>query len=241
MGPKKKTENTKVTAAKEKKAAVEAEASKKKAIEKEVKESAEWSVGAKGPGKKEAEAAKKAELAAKKAEAARLLAEEERNIAKSKPLIRPVKGDEKKAVKKAQAVDEISEAKRSIPEFTATNIDDALDLLTLATTDDGSPSLGKGGKQIERHPERRFKAALAAEMEIMKKEHPGMYCLTRAVISMDIANLRSLHRFTGLRRTQLKDLIYKNFQVVLEYNAEKQDEAKLIDARRKEIENRLKS
>ncbi|RUP46376.1 hypothetical protein BC936DRAFT_147026, partial [Jimgerdemannia flammicorona] len=83
-----------VTAAKEKKAAVEAEASKKKAIEKEVKESAEWSVGAKGPGKKEAEAAKKAELAAKKAEAARLLAEEERNIAKSKPLIRPVKGDE---------------------------------------------------------------------------------------------------------------------------------------------------
>ncbi|RUO96780.1 hypothetical protein BC936DRAFT_141464 [Jimgerdemannia flammicorona] len=55
------------------------------------------------------------------------------------------------------------------------------------------------------------------EMEIMKKEHPG------------------------LRRTQLKDLIYKNFQVVLEYNAEKQDEAKLIDARRKEIENRLKS
>lgn len=49
-----------------------------------------------------------------------------------------------------------------MPEFSASNIDDALDLLTIATSDGATV---KGQKEIERHPERRFKAALAAYEE----------------------------------------------------------------------------
>lgn len=56
-------------------------------------------------------------------------------------------------------MDQASAARRTIPEFSASNIDDALDLL----------SLNEGGaikaKDVEKHPERRFKAALAAYEE----------------------------------------------------------------------------
>jgi Coiled-coil domain-containing protein 124 /Oxs1 len=72
----------------------------------------------------------------------------------------------------------------------ASNIDDALDALSLTTG--GEVEDRKAVAGIDRHPERRQKAALAAfedkRLPELRKEHPG------------------------LRLQQYKDLIYKEFQ-----------------------------
>lgn len=102
------------------------------------------------------------------------------------------------------------QARRVIPEFSATNLDDALDLLSI---DEGKVK----NKDIEKHPERRFKAALAAfeerELPRFKQENPG------------------------LRLSQLKELIYKAFQKspenpfnqanIVQYNATQEDAQQL--------------
>ena len=76
--------------------------------------------------------------------------------------------------------------------LTASNIDDALDALSL--TRDGQGEERRAVAGIDRHPERRQKAALAAfedrRLPELKKEHPG------------------------LRLQQYKDLIFKEFQKV---------------------------
>ncbi|RCH85732.1 hypothetical protein CU098_009150, partial [Rhizopus stolonifer] len=161
-----------------------------------------------------------AAAAAKKAENAKLLAEEEKEF-KKKPTM---KGVDKKAAQKSAKVDAAGHARRVIPEFSATGIDDALDLLSL---DSGSVK----AKDIEKHPERRFKAAFAAfeerELPRFKAENPG------------------------LRLSQLKELIYKAFQKspenpfnqanVIAYNAT-QDEAQAMKANKnKAIEDRLRT
>ncbi|CAO3586168.1 unnamed protein product [Absidia cylindrospora] len=217
----KKGGNSKADAAKEKKAASKNEKDRAAKAKEEEANSEKWSQGAKKNNKKESEAEKKAAAAAKKIEAAKLLAEEEKELAKSKP---KVSGAAKSAAKKSAKVDQASTARRTIPEFSASNIDDALDLL----------SLNEGGavkaKDIEKHPERRFKAALAAyeerELPRFKQENPG------------------------LRLSQLKDIMYKAFQKspenpfnqanIMAYNAT-QDDAKTLKAdKRKEIEDRLR-
>jgi hypothetical protein len=75
----------------------------------------------------------------------------------------------------------------------ASNIDDALDALSLTQGGEGEERKALAG--IDRHPERRQKAALAAfedrRLPELRKEHPG------------------------LRLQQYKDLIYKEFQKVL--------------------------
>jgi Coiled-coil domain-containing protein 124 /Oxs1 len=79
------------------------------------------------------------------------------------------------------------------PALSATNIDDALDALSLTTGGEGDERKAVAG--IDRHPERRQKAALAAfedkRLPELRKEHPG------------------------LRLQQYKDLIYKEFQKVI--------------------------
>ncbi|CAG8444861.1 5582_t:CDS:2 [Ambispora gerdemannii] len=241
--PKKfKGENTRVvirlvTAAKERKAAHQNEVSTKIQAEKERKEAEEWSKGAKDSSKKEADRLKKEALLAKKREAATLLEKEEKEASKYKPLLKPskVSGEEKKAIKRTQKVEEATTERRLIPEYSASNIDDALDLLNVVATEDtgsgggvSSPPLTAAA--LDRHPERRFKAALAAyeerEMPKLKKEHPG------------------------LRYTQLRDIIYKDFQKspenpfnqanTLRYNATKKDQEEFIETTRKEIEDRLR-
>ena len=78
------------------------------------------------------------------------------------------------------------------PALAASNIDDALDALILTTGGDAEDKKAVAG--IDRHPERRQKAALAAyedkRLPELKQEHPG------------------------LRLQQYKDLIYKEFQKV---------------------------
>ncbi|KAG2178740.1 hypothetical protein INT43_001586 [Umbelopsis isabellina] len=219
--------NTKVAAANERKAAAQADKDKKKAQVSEEHEAAEWSSGSKGKSKKDQDAEKKAAVAAKKAEAAKQLAEEEKELAKTKPA-KPLKGEEKKAAKKSSAVNKDSQARRVIPEFSASNLDDALDLLAI----DGPGAGAVGGaknKEVEKHPERRFKAALAAyterEMPRIKAENPG------------------------LRKTQMEQIIYKDFQKspenpfnqanILSYNATQDDVAESKSQRRKVVEDRL--
>ncbi|CEG73914.1 hypothetical protein RMATCC62417_09202 [Rhizopus microsporus] len=215
----KKGTNSKAEAANAKKAAAKAEKDKAKASANEAAESAKWSQGAK-KNKKDLEEEKKAAAAARKAEAARILAEEEKQF-KSKPAL---KGADKKAAQKSAKVEAAGQSRRVIPEFSATGIDDALDLLSL---NDSSVK----AKDIERHPERRFKAALMAfeerEMPNFKRDNPG------------------------LRQSQLKELIYKAFQKspenpfnqanVLQYNATQDDAKALKENRNKEIEGRLRT
>ncbi|KAG0012483.1 hypothetical protein BGZ82_002584, partial [Podila clonocystis] len=84
-----------------------------------------------------------------------------------------------------------------------------------------APTTTGKGKDVDRHPERRFK------MPILKQEHPG------------------------LRQNQMQDLLYKQFQKspenpfnqanVLAYDANKQEERDHVDSRKQEIANRLKS
>ena len=129
---------------------------------------------------------KKAQLRARKAENAALLEAEDSDIkpkktaakgpkldpdnplmlaAKKKAANGPLRGADKVAAKKAEKVeqrgkeiDKFGSARSSAAteEFAASNIDDALDLMNLATT---SSSTAQASNAIERHPERRAKAA----------------------------------------------------------------------------------
>lgn len=113
---------------------------------------------------------------------------------------------QKKAAQKSAKHEAAGQSRRVIPEFSATGIDDALDLLSI---DEGSVKT----KDVEKHPERRFKGALAAfeerELPNFKADNPG------------------------LRLTQLKELMYKAFQKspenpfnqanILAYNATQED------------------
>ena len=111
--------------------------------------------------------AKKAEAARKKAEKDALLAEEEKDA-------RAAPKNSKTAVKKTRGLDlsqldEPSTSKAN-PALNATGIDNALDALSLTSN---NPS-----EKVDRHPERRFKAAYAAyearRMPELEEEHKGL-------------------------------------------------------------------
>ncbi|KAF9009554.1 hypothetical protein BDQ17DRAFT_1348321 [Cyathus striatus] len=91
-------------------------------------------------------------------------------------------------------------------------------------------SVGQQAAGIERHPERRFKASLAAyeerELPNLKKEHPG------------------------LRLQQYKDLLYKKFQkspenpfnqATVSFDASKEEKLDVLAKKRAEVEERLRS
>ncbi|KAK1831359.1 hypothetical protein QBC39DRAFT_426099 [Podospora conica] len=169
-------------------------------------EAAEWNKGAKSNAKQEAEAAKKAEAARKKAEKEALMAEEEKNLP-----TRPGPKNAKTAPKKTRGLDlsqlDDDGGSKKQPGIVATNIDDALDALAL---DEG----GAAGSKIDRHPERRRKAAYAAfeERRLREMEADG----TGA----------------GLRLNQRKERLRKEFekspenpmnQVSVSYDATKEE------------------
>ncbi|KAJ1887138.1 hypothetical protein LPJ66_009271 [Kickxella alabastrina] len=247
-------ENSKVSAAKERKAAAQAEKDSQKRLDKEAKDSAEWNKGAKQGGKKEDQEAKRLERLAKKQEADALLRAEEREIEKSaaaktgpaklapvQPKRQPVlRGAEKKAAAKEAAIEEIEHVHRPMETFAASNIDDALDLfdnIHISTNDDEAAAAVDGaqarksgmGAVIDRHPERRAKAAYPAylerELEIMKVEHPG------------------------LRQLQMRELIWKSWlkspenpmnQAQVAYNATGEEMAAAVEEQRRAIQDRLR-
>ncbi|KAK4134294.1 DUF1014-domain-containing protein, partial [Trichocladium antarcticum] len=184
-------------------------------------ESAKWDKGSKDTNRKEAEAAKKAELARKKAEREALLAEEE----KSTPG-RSAPKNAKTAVKKTRGLDLSqldSDSGGGLSALSATGIDNALDALSLTAPADN---------KIDRHPERRFKAAYAQYEE-------------RRLREMDTDGSGQ-----GLRQNQKKDRIRKEFerspenpfnQVTARYDASKEELTELRDQEKTKIESRLTS
>ncbi|KAJ7184504.1 DUF1014-domain-containing protein [Mycena filopes] len=231
----------------------ENESKKKEAVvaEKERKEADAWTdkdVKGGKAAKEEKEEKRRAELA-RKAENAKLLEEEEK-AAPAKVKVAP------KAVKKAvkpagpgaiaaggglagpapeadaaagkgkakeERVDEEPES------FSATGIDNALDLLEVVTAKMDKASVGQQAAGIERHPERRFKAAFEAyqerELPIARKEHPG------------------------LRLQQYKDLLFKQFQkapenpfnqTVVDYDATKEEKVEALKVKKAQVEQRLR-
>lgn len=168
---------------------------------------------------REAEAAKKAEQARKKAEKDALLAAEEKEL-KSAPKA------SKQAVKMPAKGLDLAQLDEGGPStapgaLNATGIDNALDALSLTN--------GAAAK-VEKHPERRFKAAFAAYEERRLKE-------------MDEDGSGQ-----GLRQNQKRERIRKEFekhednpfnQVSASYDATKDELKGIREAEKAKIESRL--
>lgn len=179
----------------------------------EAAEAATWDKGAKSTAKAEAAAEKAAEAARKKAEKDALLREEEASLP-SKP-----KGKAPKAEKKTRGIDSALGSFDTKPSaLNASGIDNALDALDIT---------GENKDKVDRHPERRFKAAFAAfeerRLEEMKDEK-------------------------GLRRNQKVEQIRKEFerhpdnpfnQVSASYNMSKDEIAALKESEKEKKEKRL--
>lgn len=185
-------------------------------------EDQEWSKGAKSNAKKEAEAEKKALAAAKKAEKDAILAAEEKD-ARAAP--KNSKTAPKKTVSKPLDLSQLdapaSSSTAAPAALAATGIDNALDALSLTAQD---------GTKIDKHPERRFKAAFAAyqERRLLEMEEDGSG--------------------QGLRKNQKEEKIRKEFekspdnpfnQVSARYDASKEEVKELKAAEKSKIENRL--
>ncbi|KEP52798.1 DUF1014 family protein [Rhizoctonia solani 123E] len=243
--------NAKKEGGRAKKAENEAKKQEAAAATKEKKEADEWSKGSKSTKANDDKAAKKAAEAARKAENARLLAEEEASTAAAKkaapkagnkgkakaPLPKPAGPGALAAGGGLSSVPDTpaSPSKPEIDEpqlvesFAATGIDDALDLLDAVNAKTDKASVGQQAAGIEKHPERRFKAAFEAyqerELPVLKEERPG------------------------LRLQQYKDLLYKMFQkspdnpfnqTLVSYDATKSEKVEALTKRKKELEERLR-
>lgn len=174
-----KGENTKKAAGNAKKAEV---AAQKKAVDDAKKAAAEtkkWEQGSKDTSKADAAAAKAEEAARKKAEKDALLKAEEESL--------PSKGGGKKApVKKSKGLDlsglDAPSSKKDLRALNASGIDNAIDALSLTANSQD---------KIDRHPERRFKAAYNAFEE---------------------RRLEEMKDDKGLRRQQKIEQIRKEFE-----------------------------
>lgn len=169
---------------------------------------------------REQEAAKKAELARKKAEKDALLAEEEKSL-KSAPKGKVKAAEKKLAPSRGLDLSHLDAPSGPSTALTASGIDNALDALSLTTGQD---------QKIDKHPERRFKAAYAAFEE-------------RRLREMDEDGSGQ-----GLRQNQKKEKIRKEFerspenpfnQVSVAYDATKEEIAELKKTEKAKIEARL--
>jgi len=180
--------------------------------QKAAEEDKEWSKGSKSNSKAEAAAAKAAEAARKKAEKEALLKEEEASLPKAKT------GNAKTAQKKTKGIDSALDTFTKPSALNATGIENALDALDVAAD---------SKDKVDRHPERRFKAAYTVyeerRMEEMKDEK-------------------------GLRRQQKIDQIRKEFekhpdnpfnQVAGQYNSTKEELAEIREQEKSKKEKRL--
>lgn len=168
---------------------------------------------------REAEAAKKAEQARKKAELKALEDEEAKSLPDKAP--KKNKAAEKKTNNVSRGLDLSQLEGGGESALNASGIDNALDALSIT---------GGSNDKIDRHPERRFKAAYAAFEE-------------RRLAEMDADGSGA-----GLRLNQRKDKLRKEFekspdnpfnQVSAAYNASKLDVADLKSKEKTKIEGRL--
>lgn len=186
--------NTKVEAANNRKAGSKAEKEQQKRAETEAKEDAKWAKGAKKNDQKELDAEKKAAALAKKLEKQKILVgirlfessvkytyprchgQEEEERALNKP-----KAPKPNYTKKSIFTTEKTPAKKSAVPTSLYEEDEPKKTKPILTE-----------KDIEKHPERRFKNALK---EFEERE---------------IKNYRA--QYPGLRLSQLKEIMYKEFQ-----------------------------
>ncbi|KAL9938143.1 hypothetical protein V8E36_002766 [Tilletia maclaganii] len=242
---------------------------------KEAAEDAKWEQGAKGRSKADEKADKAAEQARKKAELDRLKREEEESLPKGPSEGKQAKQSAQSAKRDAKASTKATKAANSgsggpaggidgaLESFSADNIDDALDALTLVTEKTDSASRGSKAADIERHPERRFKAAFEAFKERripeLRKEVRVPLIELRAVKANLLARcdeicacaslLCPLTQNPGLRLQQVQELAYKEFQkseenpfnqVHLSYDADKNTRLSTLDAVKAGKEARLR-
>lgn len=207
--------NSKAKEGRERKEAQKAVKKQKEIKEREEKEARSWEIGAKVPTTKRLEDEKKKEEKAKqKLERARLAAVEEAELEKLRPA-KPLPKEKPRESQPKQVTSSSSPApfpcqpsepslhsglessidvgerpnaaSDNVPEYSASNIDDALFLL-----DSTSVQSLISAKPLERHPERRIKAAYAAFEE---REMPKLR-----------------QEFPGLRLTQLREKLHKAWQ-----------------------------
>ncbi|KAI8907862.1 hypothetical protein EDD86DRAFT_208331 [Gorgonomyces haynaldii] len=196
--PPKKGGNSKAQAANDKKAANEAAKKQKENQLKEQQEEEQWSKGAKDNASKREQEQKKLKQQQEKLERERLLQEEEASIKTKKTSKQPVK----RGLNLGQL--------EGTESYGATGVDNALELLSLTNN--------KTNDQLDRHPERRMKAAYAKfeqeRMPTLKQENPS------------------------LRLTQLQQLLIKEWkkspdnpmnQAHVEYNTSKEEAKSALD------------
>lgn len=209
---KKGGENSKKAAGNAKKAEQANKKREASAVAAEQMEASKWEAGSKKANAKAEEAKfKKEEAARKKAERDLLLKAEEASLP-SKGLNSKQRGASKVAAKRTGKIDDFLDFDSAAPELSASGLDDALAALALT---------GKGGgvtdKDIDKHPERRMKAAYAAfeerRLPELKKEQPG------------------------LRLQQMKNILFKEFKKSDE-NPMNQDTNVNYNATRDEMEQK---
>lgn len=189
MGKKLAT-NSKAEEGRARKAAAKEEKNESLRREKELVEEKTWKEGAKDESKRQAEEAKRLEKLIKKQEKRELEDQEDREAAKCKPR----KAADKHAASPivtlrtanwSLSLSDEGSTTHSIEAYSASNIDDALLLLDASTQSPATTT-------VEKHPERRMKAAFSAfearEMPKLRAEHPT------------------------LRHTQLMERLYKMWQ-----------------------------
>lgn len=143
----------------------------------------------------------------------------------SKPKVS--RGAEKLASKKSSKNEDFMSKKDSVI-LNASGIDDALDALSISTGSGPASAAKNSNAGIERHPERRYKAALLAYEERRMPEVK--------------------EEFKGLRQNQMKDLIKKEFdksefnpfnQVTVAHNATQDDLKQVRSGLKEATERRL--
>ncbi|WFD29016.1 hypothetical protein MSPP1_000020 [Malassezia sp. CBS 17886] len=209
---------------------VEAAERKEKAshLAAEAEEEAKWGEGAKGKTAEESRSEKAEEKARKKAEMQRLLEQDE--DAATNKRSGGDKGDKgpKGGNKKSQGNGDLDDLDFQIASLSASNMDDAIEAMSLVSARSDKAGRGTQAASIEKHPERRFKPAFEAYKERslpgLKKDHPG------------------------LRFQQYQDLLYKHFlkspenpfnQLHVSYDASKEEKLAILKAKRDAAASRL--
>lgn len=219
MAKKFKEPNSRATAANEKKAQAKAKKDQQKARQEEAQLTKEWSKGAKDTTRQQEQEQKRLEKEERRREAQRQLEEENKQL----PTAR---GAQKKALQKTDAA-----SHQPVEEYAARTIDDALDLFDNLEESTGDPASSNkaAAALVDRHPERRAKAAYRQfedrEMARLKQENPG------------------------LRMSQLKERLKKLWQKSPEnplnqsqvaHNAKQEDIESVAERQRQETIDRLR-
>ena len=194
------------------------EAADRKAAEKqaaaEAEEAAKWQQGAKGKSSADERAEKAAEKAKKKAELARLTEEDDAKTPgkKSGP-------SKSKGAKPSAGPNDLDDIDAQIASFSATNLDDALEAMSLVSEKSDKASRGAAAGAIEKHPERRFKVRGNAPDSTLTSRRRSRRLRSATCPSSRSRYVRfAATSFTnppqrpGLRLQQDQDLLFKRFQ-----------------------------